>query len=162
MSFIFFSSSQLSTPSIFSFSISIPLGPMTIPRNLIFLTFYTYFSGLTYKSFFSNLFRTSSTISLCSSISVSTSILSTNATTFPSLIISLRISFIIAWSVAGEFVIPKNMTVGSKDPTYVVNALFYSSLSFILTLLKPHYKSILMNTFLFSILSIRSVIRGRG
>ena len=55
MSFTFLGSSQLSTSSTFSFSISIPLGPMMTPRNPIFFTFYTHFSGLTYKLFSSNL-----------------------------------------------------------------------------------------------------------
>ena len=161
MSFTFFGCSQLSTPSTFSAFISIPLGPMTTPRNPIFLTFHTHFSGLTYKSFSSNLHNIFSTISLCpSSISVSTNTSSTNAATFPSLIKSLSISFIIAWNIAGEFVIPKNMAVSSKDPIYIVNAPFYLFLSFILTLLNPYLRSILVNTFLLPILLINLVING--
>ena len=156
---MFFGSGQLSTLSTFSFSISIPLGPIIAPRNLTFLTFYTHFSSLMFKSFSSSLFNTSSTILLCpSSISVPTNTSSMKTATFPSLIISLRILFIIAWNIAGEFVIPKNITIGSKDPTCIVNTLFYSSPSFILTLLKPHHKSILVNPLLLPMLSIKSVI----
>ena len=61
-SFTFFGSGQLNTLFTFSFSILIPLDPMMTSRNPIFCTFYTYFSGLIYKLFFSNLFDTSSTI----------------------------------------------------------------------------------------------------
>ena len=66
---MFFGSSQLSTPFTFSFSISILLGPITTPRNPIFLTFYIYFSSLIYKSFSSNLFNISSIILSCPSCS---------------------------------------------------------------------------------------------
>jgi len=45
---------------------------------------------------------------------------------------------------------------------YVVNAPFYSSPSFILTLLNPHLRSIFVNTFLLSILSINSIINRSG
>ena len=60
--------------------------------------------------------------------------------------------------MASEFIIPKNITVGSNDPIYIVNTLFHSFSSFILTLLKPYYKSIFVNILLLSILSIKSVI----
>ena len=36
-------------------------------------------------------------------------------------------SFMNAENVLGEFVRPKNMTVGSKSPQLVVNAAFHSS-----------------------------------
>ena len=158
MSFTFLGSSQLSTLSTFSFSIFIPLGPITIPRNSILLTFYTYFSGLIYKLFFSSLFSILSTISLWpSSVFISTSTLSTNTAIFPLFIRSLKISFIMAWNVAGKFVIPKNITTGSKDPIYVVNAPFHSSPFLILILLNLYLRSILVNTFLLPILSIRSI-----
>ena len=71
------------------------------------------------------------------SVFVSTSTLSTNAATFSLLIKSLRILFIIAWNVAGKFVIPKNITIGSKDPIYIINAPFHSFSSLILMLLNP-------------------------
>ena len=48
---------------------------------------------------------------------------------------SLKVLFIMSWNVTGEFVILKNITTGLYDPTYVMKAIFYSSPSFILTLL---------------------------
>jgi hypothetical protein len=32
---------------------------------------------------------------------------------------------IIVWNVAGELVSPKNITVGSKSPLFVLNAAFH-------------------------------------
>ena len=158
---MFFGSGQLNTPFTFFFSISIPFSPITTPRNPIFFTFYTHFSGLTYKSFSSNLFNTFSTISSCPSfVSVPTNILFTNAATLPSFIKSLKILFIITWNVASKFVIPKNITVGSKDPICIANILFHSSPFFILILLNLYLRSILVNTFLLPMLSINSVING--
>ena len=94
-----------------------------------------------------------------SNVSVPTNRSFTNTTTFPLLIKSLRISFIIAWNMADELVIPKNITVGSKKPTCIVNALFYLSPSLILTLLNLYLRSILVDTFLPPILLINSVVR---
>jgi len=91
-----------------------------------------------------------------------TNISSTNAVTFPLFIKSFKILFIIAWNIASKFVISKNITVGSKEPMCVVNAPFYSSLSFILILLNPYLRSILVNTFLLPMLLINSVINGSG
>src|SRR5229473_7264356 len=54
--------------------------------------------------------------------------------------------FIIIWKVAGEFVRPKNMTVGSKSPSGVRNAAFHSSPVFIQILLYPHHMSNLVNS----------------
>ena len=48
---------------------------------------------------------------------------------------SLKISFIIAWKVAGEFISPKYITRGSKRPRFVRNTAFHSSPSFIRMLL---------------------------
>jgi len=42
---------------------------------------------------------------------------------------------IIVWKVAGEFVNPKYITVGSYVPMSIVNAAFHLSPSLILTLL---------------------------
>jgi len=75
---------------------------------------------------------------------------------------SLNRSFIIAWKVAGEFVNPKYMTVGSYAPMCVINAAFHSSPSLILTLLYPYLKSNFINTFLFPTLSNISAMRGKG
>src|SRR5260370_28916443 len=49
--------------------------------------------------------------------------------------------FIIIWKVAGEFVSPKNMTVGSKSPSGVKNAAFASSPGLMRILLYPHLMS---------------------
>ena len=59
--------------------------------------------------------------------------------------------------MVGEFFIPKNITVGSKEPICIVNTLFYSSSSLILVLLNPHLRSILVNTFLLLMLLINLV-----
>ena len=124
MFFMFLDSGQPSTPSTFFTSISIPLGPMMTPRNSIFFAFYTHFSGLTYRLFFFSLFSISSTILSCpSSVSVPTSTSSINTVTFPLFIKSLKILFIITWNIAGKFIIPKNITVGSKKSMCIVNTL---------------------------------------
>src|SRR6266446_1436489 len=52
-----------------------------------------------------------------------------------------KMVFIIIWKVAGEFVSPKNITVGSNNPLGVRNAAFHSSPSLILMLLYPHRTS---------------------
>src|SRR6266436_4856772 len=56
-----------------------------------------------------------------------------------------KIVFIIIWKVAGEFVSPKNMTVGSNSPLGVRKAAFHSSPSLILMLLYPHLTSTFVN-----------------
>ena len=61
-----------------------------------------------------------------------------------------------------EFIIPKNIIVGSKEPTCIVNAPFYLSFSLVLMLLNPHLRFILVNTFLPPILSINSIISSNG
>src|SRR5258708_19581300 len=53
--------------------------------------------------------------------------------------------FIIIWKVAGEFVRPKNIIVGSKSPSGVRNAAFHSSPGFMRMLLYPHRISNLVN-----------------
>jgi len=68
----------------------------------------------------------------------------------------------MAWNMAGEFVNPKNMTVGSNDTSSVVKATFHLSPSLILILLYPYLKSNFMNTFLISIFLIISEISGSG
>jgi hypothetical protein len=52
-----------------------------------------------------------------------------------SAMLSMNIEFIIIWKVAGELVSLKNITVGSNNPSLVMNAAFHSSPSLILTLL---------------------------
>ena len=79
-----------------------------------------------------------------------------------SLIKSFRILFIITWNIADEFVILKNIIVGLKNFTCIVNTLFHLSPFLILILLNLYYKFIFVNTFLLSILSIKSVINRSG
>src|SRR5712671_1733752 len=47
-------------------------------------------------------------------------------------------AFIMAWNVTGELVRPKNMTVGSNNPSFVTKAAFHLSPSLMWTLLYPH------------------------
>ena len=152
-----------SIPFTFSSSILIPLDPITTSRKPTSFTFHLHFSGFIYKSFSFNLFIISATISLYPfSISVSTIILSMKAATLPILIKSLSNSFIIAQKVTGEFVSPKNMTVGSNDPLGIVKAIFHLSPSFIHTLLQLYLKSIFVNTFFVPIFFTTSDIKGKG
>ena len=62
------------------------------------------------------------------------------------------------WNVAGEFVIPKNITVGSDSPLLVIKAPFHSSPSLIRTLLYPHQMSNFVKIVAPSNLFMRSLI----
>ena len=62
--------------------------------------------------------------------------------TFPLTITGCKMAFIIVWNVAGKFVSQKNITVGLKRPSLVINVAFSSPPSFILMLLNPHQTSI--------------------
>ncbi len=42
------------------------------------------------------------------------------------------------WKVAGEFVSPKNITIGSNSPLLVLKVAFHSLPSLMCTLLYPH------------------------
>ena len=127
---------QSNTPFTFSFSILILSSPITTPRNPTFLTFHLHFSGFPYKSFSTNLLTTSSINSLClSSPSVPIVTSSMKLTTLPVLMRSHKISFIIVWNIVGEFINPKNITVGLNDLSSVVNTTFHLSPFFIHTLL---------------------------
>jgi len=64
--------------------------------------------------------------------------------------------------MAGKLVNPKNITVGSKDPSGVVNVTFYSSLSFIHILLYSYLRFIFVKTFFVPIFSRTSDIRRSG
>jgi hypothetical protein len=75
---------------------------------------------------------------------------------------SEKMKSIIAWKVAGELHIPKNITVGSNNPRFVLNAAFHWSSVFILTLLYPHLTSNLVKNLAPLILSMISEISGRG
>ena len=127
---------QSSTLFTFTFSIFIPSRSITTSRNPTSFTFHLYFSGFTYRLFSANLLTTSSISSSCSSsLSVPIITSSIKLATFLVLRRFYRILFIIVWNIAGEFINPKNIMVGLNDPSGVVNTAFYSSPSFILTLL---------------------------
>ena len=57
----------------------------------------------------------------------------------------LKISFIIAWNMAGEFVRPKNIMRGLKRPWGVRNATVHLLPSLIQMLLYPHLMSNFVN-----------------
>jgi hypothetical protein len=52
----------------------------------------------------------------------------------PSFNISLKMLFIITWNVAGELHNLKNITVGSNNPLFILEAPFHLSPSLILML----------------------------
>jgi hypothetical protein len=70
--------------------------------------------------------------------------------------------FIIVWKVAGELVRPKNMTVGSKSPSFVMKAAFHLSSSLMRTSLYPHLTSIPVNRVHPLSQSINWGMRGSG
>src|SRR5712675_2944405 len=78
---------------------------------------------------------------------VAISILSIYTISQPSQISSSNMAFIMAWKVAGELVIPKNMTVGLYNPSFVMKAAFHSSPSLICTLLYPQRTLNLVKSF---------------
>ena len=77
-------------------------------------------------------------------------------------IMSEKMLSIIAWKVAGELHIPKNITVGSKSPRFILKAAFHWSPSRIRTLLYPQQTSNFVNHRAPFNLSSSSLIRGRG
>ena len=127
---------QSSTPFISSSSILIPSGPITTAKNPTSLIFYLHFSGFIYKSFSANLLTIFPAIlSYLSSSSIPTITSLMELATSPVSIKFYKILFIIVWNIAKEFISPKNITIGSNNPSGVMNAAFHSSLSFIYTLL---------------------------
>jgi len=80
----------------------------------------------------------------------------------PSAIRSLKMLSIMAWKVAGELHMPKNMTVGSNSPLLVLKAAFHSLPFLIQILLYPHCTSNFVNNFAPLSLSRSLEIRGRG
>ena len=129
MSLTSFGIGQSNTFFTFTFSILIPSSSITIPKNPTSLTFHLHFSSLIYRSFFANFFTTfSTTLLYSSSFSVFTIMSSMKLLTAPVLIKSQRILFIIIWNIIGEFLSQKNITVGSNDPSGVMNTTFHSSL----------------------------------
>src|SRR6266436_8102738 len=71
-----------------------------------------------------------------------------------------KIVFIIIWKVVGEFVRPKNITVGLNSPSGVRKAAFHSSPSLMRILLYPHRTSTFVNRVHPRNLSITWGIRG--
>src|SRR6266436_528814 len=57
-----------------------------------------------------------------------------------------KMVFIIIWKVAGELVRPKNITVGSNNPSGVRKAAFHLSPSLMRILLYPQWTSTLVNS----------------
>ena len=80
----------------------------------------------------------------------------------PLSIISSNVMSIIDWNVAGEFHIPKNITIGSNNPLLVLNAAFHSSPCLIQILLYPHCTSILEKYLAPFNFSMSYDIRGKG
>src|SRR6267154_4810404 len=66
-------------------------------------------------------------------------------TTSPVAISLRKVASIMVWKVAGELVSPKNITVGSKSPLFVLKAAFHWSPSLMQILLYPHRTSNLVN-----------------
>src|SRR6266481_3530507 len=56
-----------------------------------------------------------------------------------------RMSFIMVWKVVGELHSLKNMTSGSKGPQFMEKAAFHLSPSLRQTLLKPQWRSRVVN-----------------
>ena len=75
---------------------------------------------------------------------------------------SPNISFIMLWKVTGTLEKPKYMTVASKRPYLVINAVFYSFPSLMQTLLYPYLKSILVKIEALLSDLIKSAILGIG
>ena len=75
---------------------------------------------------------------------------------------SPSILFIILWNVAGILENPKYITVASKRPYLMINAVFHSFPSLMQTLLYPHLKSILVKIEALLSDSIKSAILGIG
>ena len=80
-------------------------------------------------------------------------------TSHPSAMRSLNESFMNHWNVAGEFMSPKNMTVGLKSPLCVMKVAFHWCLSLIQTLLYPQWTLNLVKTLAPLSLSTRSEMR---
>ena len=138
--------------------------PTIIPRYSTCRWLKWHFSGLRNSPSLCSLARCSSTHHSCSSSvpSVWTTISSIYTEVSPLSISSLRSSSIMVWNVAGEFVNPKNITVGSNRPSLVLKAAFHSSPSLMCTLLYPHLTSSFVNHCFPDILWISSDMRGRG
>ena len=132
----------------FNFPGSVEIFPslMIIPSYSIFVLQNSHFPGLRKRSFSCS--RWSTCLVLFSSLS--------------GVFANRKISFIIVWKVAGELHKPKNITVGSNNPLFVLNATFHWSPSLIQMLLYPHCTSSLVKYIAPANLSVSSEIRGSG
>ena len=138
-----FGISQVVIALTFAGSICTPFALTITPRQSTCSFANLHFSGFRKRQFSFSIWRTRLTSSQCSSmVKVYIRISAIYTCTFPSTITSRKIAFIIVWNVAGEFVSPKNITVGLKRPSLVMKVAFSSSPSFILMLLNPHQTSI--------------------
>lgn len=102
-----------------------------------------HFSGLRKRSCCYNLVRNCQTFSSWNlSLSSVAMIMSSMYTLSHSYVISSwKIMSIMIWNVTGKFVSPKNITVGSNNPSLILKAAFHSSPSLIQMLLYPHLTS---------------------
>ena len=82
--------------------------------------------------------------------------------TLPSMMRSLKMSFMRAENVLGEFANPKNITFGSNSPRLVTKAAFHSSPVLIRTLLYPQRISSFVKYLAFLSRSISSDTNGSG
>src|SRR5712671_4437803 len=137
MSVGFLGNGHSAMPLILVGSIWIVLFSNTTPKNSMHFCVNMHFSGLRYRSCFSSLSKILWTHSLWNrgSSGVAISMSSMYTVSQPSWISSLNIAFIIAWKVAGELVILKNMTVGSYRPSFVMKVAFHLSPSLMRMLL---------------------------
>ncbi len=69
---------------------------------------------------------------------------------------------IMVWNVAGELVSPKNITVGSKSPIFVMKATLCQSSSIICTVLYPQWMLTTVISLVLLILSISWGMSGKG
>ena len=83
---------------------------------------------------------------------------------YPSLMSSLKMSFIIVWKMVRLFVNPWNISRGSKRPWFIWKAAFHLSPFLIHTLLYPHQMSSFMKYLVLALETLlrMSGIRGRG
>src|SRR5712675_1017718 len=160
----FFGCGHSTTPLILVGSIWIVLFSSTTPKNSMLFCVNAHFSGFRYRLCFSNLSKILWMHCLWNvgSSEVAMSISSMYTVSHPSRISSSKIAFIIAWKVAGELVIPKNMTVSSYRPSFVMKAAFHSLPSLILTLLYPHRTLNLVKSFFILTWLINCGMRGSG
>ena len=121
--------------------------PIMTPRYSTSFWWNRHFSGLRKRSLRVSLDRKCRTFSSCSLSSSSVAIMTLSIYTLshPCVISLWKMSSIMVWKVAGKFIRPKNITMGSNSPSEVLKAAFHSSPSLILMLLYLHCTSNLEN-----------------